>query len=158
MQGRSLKVGDPERIRTADSNGVAEEWRAVPGWEGYYSVSNLARVRREAREPVGRRQKGRPARILSTRFHPLRRYAAVHLFRDGKCIDAYVHVLVAAAFLGPKPEGRDVNHIDGHRQHNAASNLEYVTRSENQRHALALGLRPSAAQRQLVLFQEAAHA
>lgn len=56
-----------------------------------------------------------------------------------------IHSLVAAAFLGPRPDGCDVNHIDGDKTNNAASNLEYVTRKENMQHAMATGLwTPSA--------------
>jgi len=118
---------------------VEEEWRPVVGWEGWYSVSNLGRVRRDSRhQEVRRRHAGR---VLSVRFHPRRRYAAIHLFRDGASLDRYLHVLVAEAFLGPCPKGKEANHRDGDRKNNAASNLEYMTHSQNIRHALRLGLR-----------------
>ena len=52
-----------------------------------------------------------------------------------------VHRLVARAFHGPPPtaEHKQVNHLDGNREKNRADNLEYVTRSENLRHARASG-------------------
>lgn len=52
-----------------------------------------------------------------------------------------VHRLVAKAFL-EKPDGKDfVNHIDGVKQNNNASNLEWCTRSENMKHAYRHGLK-----------------
>lgn len=67
--------------------------------------------------------------------------------RLGKEGTPSLHLLVAAAFLGPRPEDREVNHIDGNKLNNAVSNLEYVTRAENVRHSFRLGLvpRPSGA-------------
>ena len=50
-----------------------------------------------------------------------------------------LHHLVGAAFIGPRPTGWDTNHIDGNKQNNHASNLEYCTKSENSRHALNNG-------------------
>lgn len=43
----------------------------------------------------------------------------------------YIHGLVAEAFLGPRPEGYQVDHKDGNRSNNHISNLEYVTAKEN---------------------------
>lgn len=43
----------------------------------------------------------------------------------------YIHGLVAEAFLGPRPEGYQVDHKDGNRSNNHVSNLEYVTHREN---------------------------
>lgn len=42
-----------------------------------------------------------------------------------------VHILVAEAFLGPRPEGQEIRHLDGNSLNNYASNLAYGTRSEN---------------------------
>ena len=61
------------------------------------------------------------------------------------CIDGqkfYVHRLVASTFLGPPsdPSRWQVNHLDGNRENNRLSNLEYVSPSENQRHSWATNL------------------
>ncbi len=52
-----------------------------------------------------------------------------------------VHALVALAFIGPRPDGYDVMHIDGTRTNNAVGNLRYGTRSENCLQAYAEGRR-----------------
>lgn len=63
-------------------------------------------------------------------------YLRVTLTIDGQRRGFLVHVLVAECFRGPKPDGHEVNHVDGDKTHNAASNLEYVTPSANVRHSL----------------------
>lgn len=45
-----------------------------------------------------------------------------------------VHSLVAEAFLGPRPYGYDIDHIDGNKLNNNASNLRYVTHEDNMKH------------------------
>lgn len=54
-----------------------------------------------------------------------------------------VHRLVALTFI-PADIGKDfINHIDGNKQNNHVSNLEWCTRSENMKHAYRYGLKDS---------------
>ena len=66
------------------------------------------------------------------------------LHRNGDRHSASVHRLVAMAFLGEPPSDKvEVNHKDGNKENNAIGNLEWVTRSENMKHAIAkLGMVP----------------
>ena len=55
--------------------------------------------------------------------------------------DEYVHRLVAKFFI-PNPNGySEVNHIDGDKTNNKVENLEWCSRSQNNRHAFQTGLR-----------------
>ena len=108
-----------------------EEWRPCLG--GLYAVSSLGRLRRELPE------KGTwPGRILR-RSRTKKGYWAVRLWLDGKLRNILVHRLVATVFVEPCPVGHEANHIDGDTGNRAASNLEWVTRSQNIRHAFGLG-------------------
>lgn len=53
----------------------------------------------------------------------------------------FIHRIVAYAFLGSQPIGHEINHKDGIKGNNRADNLEWVTHSENQLHAVRTGLR-----------------
>jgi hypothetical protein len=57
-----------------------------------------------------------------------------------KQMSVAVHKLVALAFLGPRPKGMEINHINGDKTDNRLVNIEYTTRSGNQLHAWNIGL------------------
>lgn len=102
--------------------------------EGWYEVSNLGRVRR-AKAAAGTRV----GKILKPR--PVRGgYRAVCMTVHGKRYYRPIHRLVAAAFIDPCPEGKQVNHKDGVKTNNCVGNLEYVTPKQNAIHALSTGL------------------
>lgn len=68
-------------------------------------------------------------------------YFRVSLNLEGKNKDYFVHRLVAKYFV-PNPYNKDkVNHKDGNKHNNHASNLEWVTSSENNKHAFETGLK-----------------
>jgi len=66
-------------------------------------------------------------------------YLKVTLTIEGKQVQKYVHRLVAELYLLDK--SIQVNHIDGDKSNNHISNLEWVTNSENQKHAHRIGLK-----------------
>jgi hypothetical protein len=70
-----------------------------------------------------------------------RGYKRITLSINGKEERWSVHRLVALLFV-PNPEQKpQVNHIDGNKENNDASNLEWCTASENNKHAIRTGLR-----------------
>jgi hypothetical protein len=66
-------------------------------------------------------------------------YLKVGFRVDGKKTLRPIHQLVMEAFVGPRPDGMDVNHKDGNKLNNSLANLEYCTRKENIHHAIGLG-------------------
>ena len=67
-------------------------------------------------------------------------YLEIWLTIDGKQIRKLVHRLVAKEFIPNPLDKPEVNHIDGNKQNNRVDNLEWVTGSENKRHAFLTGL------------------
>lgn len=113
-----------------------EEWRPIADWPDY-AVSDFGRVKRIKKPYSGR---GRVGAILKPRYSTGVQYPAVNLTRDRRPQHWFVHRLVAHVFLGPCPDGYEVNHRDGDKGNPRLSNLEYVTRSNNLRHAFENGM------------------
>lgn len=111
---------------------TAEEiWRKC-GVRGY-EVSNLGRVRSYWNGRWGITRK--TPLILKPRPDAYGYPRACLMGQDFK-----VHQLVAAAFIGPCPDGYEVNHKNGVKTDNYLDNLEYVTHQRNMKHATDCGL------------------
>lgn len=110
-----------------------EEWRGVEDWP--YEVSSHGRVRRSTPGPGTY-----PGYVLAPVLNKRTNMLQGLMHDDGRRKAFRVHRLVAKAFIGPCPDGHEVNHIDGDRTNNHVENLEYVTRAENMRHAVRTGL------------------
>lgn len=107
-----------------------EVWKDVKGYEGLYQVSSHGRLKRVFRNKkehflTGKRDKDG--------------YTQVILSRNQKKKHFRLHRLVAEAFK-PNPDSKpEVNHKDRNKQNNNASNLEWVTGSENVQHSFQTG-------------------
>ncbi len=107
---------------------IDEIWLPAPGWEGFYEVSDLGRVRSLPRlTPHAGIRGGNLLKPAPERAGHLK----VSLWRYGSGSSRWVHRLVAEAFLGPCPDGQEVRHLDGIPANNKISNLVYGTRTEN---------------------------
>ena len=108
---------------------MQEIWVDIKGYEGLYQASNLGNIKSLL-----------TSKILKATINSSG-YFKVELHKKGKTKVLYVHRLIASAFI-PNPENKpQVNHKNGDKLCNSIDNLEWVTRSENQKHAIKNGLR-----------------
>lgn len=120
---------------------MKEEWKKSPSFPGY-EASSLGEVRSVIQ------LKDRIKKTVLIGRDNGRGYLLVHMMVNGKRTGRCIHRVVADAFIGPCPDGREVNHIDCDKLNNLPSNLEYVTRGRNIAHAYANGRRiPPAGER-----------
>jgi hypothetical protein len=116
-----------------------ERWLPIAGYEGFYEVSDLGRVRSLDRVVIERGGKARPmrGRILKPSRY-LDGYLIVSLCNDRHHTRA-VHDLVARAFHGEPAPGQQVCHFDGDKTNNLAANLRWDTQSANNLDAVRHG-------------------
>lgn len=109
-----------------------ENWKAVPGFEGRYEVSDLGNVR-----SVDHYVRLVAHGIETKRFSPGRvlrpgttksGHVSVAIGRGNSRL---VHQLVLEAFVGPRPDGYETLHMNHIPSDNRLANLKYGTRSEN---------------------------
>lgn len=116
-----------------------EVWIPISGYEIYYAVSNMGRVKRLARSYESTcRMVHLSEKILKGSNH--RGYRMVTLVKSGEEKNFLIHRLVAIAFI-PNPDDKPfVNHIDNNRGNPNVSNLEWCTHQENTDHAVSIGV------------------
>lgn len=114
-----------------------ELWKDMVGYEGRYQVSSHGRIRSILSNHGRRQERMKAVNVRSTTCQYL--YVQLSVLDKSSC--EAVHRAVAKAFV-PNPENKPmVNHIDGDKLNNNACNLEWVTCSENHKHAFAIGAR-----------------
>ena len=101
------------------------DWKIIHGFEDY-EVSRHGQVRRAT---AGRGTT--IGQIIKPHTQTSTGYPDVRLRKDGRTYSMAIHRLVAAAFLGNKPEGQQIRHLDGNRLNASAENLRYGTAIEN---------------------------
>lgn len=107
-----------------------EIWKPVPGYESIYEVSDHGRVRSVAR--VDSRSIPRGGFVMTPSVNCRSGYLDIGLSKLGNRRRFKIHVLVATAFHGPKPDPEaDCRHLDGDKLNNCATNLAWGSRKQN---------------------------
>lgn len=119
-----------------------ELWEPLIGFEKYYEISNMGRLKRlysESLKSNGVKQIIRE-KILKGCINTSG-YPSFFIGNDGKSKQYRLHRLVALQFI-PNPENKpQINHKNGIKTDNRVENLEWCTHSENQLHAIRTGLK-----------------
>ncbi len=117
-----------------------ETWKPI--FDGLYSISTLGNVRAEAKTiPIQGflRNKKYPRKPMK-HFNNGKGYRYFTISVNGERKNAYIHIMVATAFIKNPNSLPEVNHKDGDKGNNNKKNLEWCTRSGNVVHALEMGL------------------
>jgi hypothetical protein len=136
-------VGLPQ-IQGANFFMETEIWKDVVGFEKTHQVSNQGRVR--SKDWLQKHSSSGKLFKKKGKFMTIREgtawngYTPVAITVNGKQVPFLLHRIVANAFI-PNPENKPfVNHKNGIKTDNRPENLEWVTRSENAKHAFRIGL------------------
>lgn len=124
-------------------NNIMEEWKDIIGYEGIYKISNTGKIKSLSREFVRSNNRNfiTKEKILINGLNS-RGYVSITLYNKDKVKKKLlVHRLVAEAFIENKENNPVINHINGIKTNNNASNLEWCTQGYNLNHALKNKLR-----------------
>lgn len=119
-----------------------EIWKDVVGYEGYYQVSNLGRVQCLKKSVRGKVSERSTPKVMTPAFNNVTGYYAVGFGEWGifKHMPFSVHRLVALHFIDNPDNLPEVNHEDGDKSNNTATNLKWASREQNIQHGFKHGL------------------
>jgi len=113
---------------------MSKGWKAIPGYRKYMA-SRDGEIKSLNYMNHGYEKVLKPA-------HDANGYLRTMLLNDnGKYDTVKVHRIIAKSFLSNPLSKPCVNHINGLKDDNRVANLEWVTRSENTKHAFKTGLK-----------------
>lgn len=104
-----------------------EIWKTINKFPDYV-VSNFGKIKR-----IKNSKTSKIGKILKPQKSSCG-YRQINLYLNGKMCTQYIHLLVLETFIGSRSD-LFCNHIDGDKTNNRLNNLEWVTQSENEKHA-----------------------
>lgn len=102
-----------------------EIWKPIPGFEDYYQVSNLGKVKNSRKQ-------------MKTYFNNSG-YECIDFTINKVKSKHLVHRLVCLTFFDNPDNLPEVNHKDENKRNNTLVNLEWCSRSHNKQHSIATG-------------------
>lgn len=102
------------------------KWKDIPIAPGY-EASTAGDIRNKVTK-----------RILKPYCDPAQEYDRVSIYAGGKRRKMLVHLLVASAYLGPKPDGMETDHLNTNIHDNRPKNLRYVPQGINHHNPITL--------------------
>lgn len=111
-----------------------EIWKDIPGWEGYFKISNLGRIKTVPRSIIHKNGSIHYVKERIRKQTPggrLRKYLNIGIVKDGREYRIRTHKAVASAFI-PNPLNKPcIDHINTDTFDNRVENLRWCTYSEN---------------------------
>ena len=119
-----------------------EVWKDVQDWEGMYQVSSLGRFKSLEREKIIGKRGKKIIKSFIMKQNERKGYLSILFYKNNDYILRIPsHIVIAKEFIKNLENKRTVNHINGIKKDNRLENLEWLTDSEQQLHAVKIGLR-----------------